>query len=62
MSDQSRWLEALEPDQFVAATETLLPRRKLTRGVLFLLVALRIYVLVAVPIVVYAFVRALLAS
>ncbi|THD44507.1 MAG: hypothetical protein E7774_10300 [Bradyrhizobium sp.] len=60
MSDQSRWLEALEPDQFVAATETPLPRRKLSRGVLVLLIALRIYVFITAPIVVYAFVRALL--
>ena len=39
-----------------------LPRRKLSRGVLALLILLRVYVIAAIPIVVYAFVRALLAS
>jgi hypothetical protein len=36
-----------------------LPRRKLSRGVMLLLVGLRIYVLLAVPVVGYAFVHAL---
>jgi hypothetical protein len=35
------------------------PRRKLGPGILTLLWILRIYVLIAVPLVVYAFVRAL---
>ncbi|MBW4023177.1 MAG: hypothetical protein HIU92_08540 [Proteobacteria bacterium] len=39
-----------------------LPRRKLSRGVLALLILLRIYVIAAIPIVGYAFVRALLAT
>jgi hypothetical protein len=34
----------------------------LGRGTLILLIALRIYILIAVPIVAYAFIRALLAS
>jgi hypothetical protein len=37
-----------------------LPRRKLGRGTLALLIGLRVYVLIAVPLVGYAFVRALL--
>jgi hypothetical protein len=53
-------VSALEPDQFVAATKRPLPRRKLTKGVLALLVALRVFILIAVPIVIYAFVHALL--
>ena len=36
------------------------PRRKLTRGLIALLIALRVFILIAVPIVIYAFVRALL--
>jgi len=36
-----------------------LPRRKLGAGIVVLLWILRIYVLVAVPLVVYAFVKAL---
>lgn len=35
-----------------------LPRRKLGRGTLALLILLRIYVALAVPMVVYAFIRA----
>jgi hypothetical protein len=36
-----------------------LPRRKLGRGTLALLILLRVYVLLAVPVVVYAFILAL---
>ena len=36
-----------------------LPRRELGRGVLALLVLLRVYVLLAIPLVGYAFIRAL---
>jgi hypothetical protein len=53
-------INALEADQFVAATKQPYPRRALGRGVLTLLVALRVYVLIAIPIVGYAFVHALL--
>ena len=53
---------ALEPEQLAAATLRPLPRRKLGRGVLALLIVLRVYVFVAIPVVVYAFVHALLAS
>jgi hypothetical protein len=55
-------VRALEPDQLVAVTMRPYPRRKLTPGVVALLVALRIFILVAVPIVIYAFVHALLAA
>lgn len=54
--------DVLDPAQLTAATEVPLPRRRLGRGVTFLLVLLRVYVLVALPIVGYAFVRALLAG
>ncbi|HEX4260836.1 MAG TPA: hypothetical protein VHY76_07015 [Acetobacteraceae bacterium] len=54
-------MDALEPEQLSAATARPLPRRVLGRGTVALLILLRIYVIVAVPIVGYAFVRALLA-
>jgi hypothetical protein len=53
---------ALDPAQTTAATSVPLPRRRLGRGVTALLVVLRVYVLVALPIVGYAFVHALLAG
>lgn len=53
-------LDALEPSQLTFRSEQPLPRRRLGRGQLVLLVVLRIYVFIAVPIVAYAFVRALL--
>ena len=55
-------VSALEPDQLVAATKRPYPRRKLTKGVLALLVVLRVFIVIAVPIVIYAFVHALLAA
>ena len=36
-----------------------LPRKKLSRGTRAVLILLRVYVLVAIPIVAYAFIRAL---
>ncbi|MDA8251925.1 MAG: hypothetical protein M0Z28_22555 [Rhodospirillales bacterium] len=54
--------DLLEPTQLTAATERKLPRRRLGHGATALLVLLRIYVLIAVPIVGYAFVRALLTA
>jgi hypothetical protein len=54
-------LEALEPSQLTAVSQRPLPRRSLGRGTLGLLIALRTYVIIAVPIVGYAFVHALLA-
>jgi hypothetical protein len=60
MADHKALMEALEPSQLVAATKRPYPRRVLGRGELALLIALRVFVLIAVPIVAYAFVRALL--
>ncbi len=51
---------ALEPSQWVSATSQPLPRRQLTRGVLALLIVLRVFIFISVPIVIYAFVHALL--
>jgi len=62
MNHQAADLSALEPGQLSHVTRKPLPRMKLgpvSRG---LLIAMRIYVLIAVPIVIYAFVRALLAG
>ena len=53
--------DALEPGQLTAATDIPLPRRKLSRGATVMLIALRVYIFVAVPIVGYAFVHALTA-
>jgi hypothetical protein len=53
-------LSALEPEQFSAAALRPLPRAKLSRGLTLLLLALRIYVLIAVPVVIWAFARALI--
>jgi hypothetical protein len=54
-------ISALEPDQLAAATMRPLPRRNLGRGALALLILLRVYIVIAIPIVAYAFVHALLA-
>jgi hypothetical protein len=62
MSFDPTLLSALEPDQLVAATMRPYPRRKLTPGVLALLIALRVFIIIAIPVVVYAFVHALLTS
>ncbi len=62
MNYDPKLLAALEPDQLTAVSERPLPRRKLGRGAVGLLIALRVYVLVAIPIVGYAFVHALLAQ
>jgi hypothetical protein len=55
-------IDALEPEQLSAATEAPFPRRKLGRGVLALLIALRVYVMLAIPLVGWAFVHALMAQ
>jgi hypothetical protein len=62
MSGPIHGVEVLERTQLAAATKAPLPRRVLGRGILALLIALRVYVFVAVPIVAYAFVHALLAA
>lgn len=61
MNYDPKVLDALEPDQLTTFSERPLPRRVLGRGALGLLIALRVYVIVAIPIVGYAFVHALLA-
>jgi len=58
----SELINALEPEQLSAAVQRPLPRRVLGRGTLFLLIALRLYVLVAIPMVAYAFIRAVSAA
>ena len=60
MNDPMR-LSTIEAAQRNAATESPLPRRVLGRGTLALLIGLRVYVIIAIPIVGYAFVHALLA-
>ena len=55
-------LSALEPGQLSEITRQPLSRRKLSGGVKALLIAMRVYVLIAIPIVVYAFVKALMAG
>jgi hypothetical protein len=55
-------LDALDPDQRSSVAETRLPRRHLGPGITWLLIGLRVYVLLAVPIVVYAFIHALKAG
>jgi hypothetical protein len=55
-------MHVLEPEQLSAAAERPLPRRVLGRGILVLLILLRAYVVIAIPLVAYAFVHALLAS
>ena len=52
----------LDPGQLQSAVQRPLPRRVLGRGTLALLLLLRAYVLIAVPLVGYAFVHALLTS
>jgi hypothetical protein len=60
MSYDSNLIDALEPSQLTAATEIPLPRRQLSRATTIVLIALRVYIFIAVPIVGYAFVHALL--
>lgn len=55
-------MDSLEADQLTAVSERPLPRRKLGRGTVALLILLRVYVTIAIPIVAYAFIRALLAA
>ena len=55
-------LGALEPSQLTAVKERPLPRRSLGWGTRTLLVLLRVYVAIAVAIVCYAFIKALVTS
>jgi hypothetical protein len=58
MDDERDALVSLEPGQIVLGRNPLGIRR-LGRGTVFLLSLLRVYALVAVPLVIYAFCRAL---
>ena len=60
MSYDPKLAEALEPGQLTAATDVPLPRRTLGRTTVMLLIALRVYIFIAAPIVGYAFVHALM--
>lgn len=51
--DESQVLDLLEPDQFVHARRHLLGRRKLSRSMLVLMWALRIYALFMLAVVAY---------
>ena len=62
MADDAALIGALEPSQLSAAVARPLPRRQFGRGVLTLLILLRVYVALAIPIVGYAFVHALAVS
>jgi hypothetical protein len=55
-------IHALEPDQVAAATMRPLPRRRLGKGAMGLVILLRVYVALAIPVIVYAFVHALRAQ
>lgn len=55
-------LDGLERGQVCAETARRLPRATLGRATIALLIGLRIYVLLAIPIVAYAFFRALRAG
>ena len=59
MRDDDVDLSALEPTQLSAARLKPLARRKLGAGATALLIGLRVDVLIAVPVVIYAFVKAL---
>lgn len=57
--DDAAWQAAAwQAASIAAAGKARLPRRKLGRGTLALLILLRIYVILAIPVVAYAFIRA----
>jgi hypothetical protein len=62
MTHDAQFIAALEPNQMSSAREMPLPRRHLGRGMMLLLVLLRVYVLAAIPVVGYAFMQALNTS
>jgi hypothetical protein len=62
MKDQLADISALEPDQLVEATKKPFGQRKLGRGETLLIAALRAYVLIGGPLVIYAFFHALLTQ
>jgi hypothetical protein len=59
MHDTQDDISVLEPTQLSAATRQALARRKLDKGTMALLILLRVYVFIAIPIVAYAFIRAM---
>ncbi len=59
MDEAARLLDSLEPGQLCAETGKRLPRRRLGHFTVLLLIVLRIYVILALPIVAYAFIHAL---
>ena len=59
MKVESADLTVLEPDQFAEAAKKPLGQRKLSLGEKLLMSGLRVYVLIAVPLVIYAFFHAL---
>jgi hypothetical protein len=59
MNHESELINALEPGQLTAFLEQPMSRCRLGRGAVALLIALRVYVIVAIPIVGYAFIQAL---
>lgn len=61
MSLDPHLLTALDPEQLVSSTKRPYPRRALGRWTLALLLALRVYVLIAIPVVAWAFIQALSA-
>lgn len=52
-------LSTLEREQWSDALAVPLPKKNVGRGTVVLLVALRIYIFIAVPVVIFAFVRSL---
>jgi len=58
MNDRDE-LSALEADQHSDVLRSRLPRRRVSKGVSVLLWILQIYVIAAIPLAIYAFVRAL---
>jgi hypothetical protein len=52
-------LNVLKTEPFSAECKAKLPRRQLSRATLALLILLRIYVVLAIPVVAYAFIHAL---
>ena len=62
MTHDPQCIAALEPGQLSSARDLPLPRRQASREVTVLLVLLRLYVLAAIPVVVYAFIHALLTQ
>jgi hypothetical protein len=59
MREPRELIHVLEPDQLTRATMRPLPRRKLGKATWGMLVLLRVYVALAIPVIGYTFVHAL---